>query len=94
MNKLLSDYESARKAIFEHCGVEADSTFPLWLFTNAAWKIESHHWVVLCNSGALLSIEDGEHGIKRGEEVALVSHDESGECDYVWLALNNALELK
>lgn len=94
MNKLLSDYESARKAIFEHCGVDNDSTFPLWLLTDTEWRLESHHWVTLVSIGGRCSIEDGTYGIKRGEEITLVSHDESGECDYVWLVLDNALEVK
>ena len=95
MNQLLADYNAARKAIFDHCGeTEHADVFPLRFPKLEHWSIDSTHSVLLHGPDQELAIEGGASYVRRGETITLVPHDETGECGYVWLVLDNALEIK
>lgn len=106
MNKLLSDYEAARKAIFDHCGVPDKE----WWHNVDVDSCPGVEWILDKQTVEVRHRGPGKFGYHyrveqtddfglmcfRGQDVTviLVDTDQSDDPIYAWLALDNAMEVK
>lgn len=108
MNQLLANYDAARKAIFDHCGVPESQRYDGVYTDGRPWFIEGNRTLVIPD------IEKG-NGYCHVRESIVPDHDIYGKSIYVgqsvtmclidqsfsdespdeyWLDLDNAMEVK
>lgn len=106
MNKLLADYEAARTAIFDHCGVP-DIRRNLRIATEfGSWIIDKTRTLVILDTEKgngywfwrrKVETDSSMYGqsVHKGDSVTLCLIDWGDDYpDYEWLALDNAMEVK
>jgi hypothetical protein len=100
MNKLLSDYESARKAIFEYCGVPENGRGIEIGAVSYPWSIKGKAVTLLFSdtdkqSWTIYTDFRDVCGMYAGTDITMVLIDHGDyPPDYEWYALDNALEVK
>lgn len=97
MSQLLANYDAARKAIFDHCGVPENERGGYIEIELNSWSINKLGKLVIIEADRELVFHELPLTIFRGTGFALAYVDVAGDewhPERVWLALDNAMEVK